>query len=253
MRAGDVAGLALLNRPYAWIGVRRTPAGLTLQQYDQIVDSTAEVRLRTTRVWLRADCDFLTEQARFSYSADGRRWTPFGRRFTMAFQLKTFQGVRFALFHYDTQGARGGVADFDLMRVDEPNPRGLMRPIPFGRTIAIGSAGRDTRFVVDGERRFAVVDRGLGRVALRAGNRFLSVTPSSDSTSTLALRATAPGDGETFQWMETLYGDLMLMSLATHRYLRLEPDGRVSSDSRGAEPDPNAGTALRWRPVPAHR
>jgi hypothetical protein len=47
--------------------------------------------------------------------------------------------------------------------------------------------------------------------------------------------------------METLYGDLMLMSLATHRYLRLEPDGRVSSDSRGAEPDPNDGTALRWR------
>ena len=46
--------------------------------------------------------------------------------------------------------------------------------------------------------------------------------------------------------METLYGDLMLMSLATHRYLRLEPDGRVSSDSRGAEPDPNDGTALRW-------
>jgi hypothetical protein len=47
--------------------------------------------------------------------------------------------------------------------------------------------------------------------------------------------------------METLYGDLMLMSLATHRYLRLEPDGRVSSDSRGAEPDPNDGTTLRWR------
>ena len=46
--------------------------------------------------------------------------------------------------------------------------------------------------------------------------------------------------------METLYGDLMLMSLSTHRYLRLEPDGRVSSDSRGAEPDPNDGTVLRW-------
>jgi beta-xylosidase len=253
MRAGDVAGLALLNRPYAWIGVRRTPAGLTLQQYDQIVDSTAEVRLRTTRVWLRADCDFLTEQARFSYSADGRRWTPFGRRFTMAFQLKTFQGVRFALFHYNVQGARGGAADFDLVRVEEPNPRGLMRPIPFGRTIALRAAGRDTPFEVGGSRRFTVVDRGLGRVGLRAGNRFLSVAPLSDSTSTLALRATAPGDGETFQWMETLYGDLMLMSLATHRYLRLEPDGRISSDSRGAEPDPNDGTALRWRLAPANR
>ena len=63
----------------------------------------------------------------------------------------------------------------------------------------------------------------------------------------VSLRAGAPRDAETFQWMETLYGDLMLMSLATHRYLRLEPDGRVSSDSRGAEPDPNDGTALQWR------
>ena len=247
MRAVDVAGLALLNRPYAWIGVRRTADGLALQQYDQSVDSTAATPLRATRVWLRVDGDFLTEQARFSYSTDGARWTPFGRRFTMAFQLKTFQGVRFALFDYSTSGARGGVADFDLMRVDEPNPRGLMQPIPIGRTVALRAAGRDTPFAVDGQRRFTVVDRGLGRVALRAGNRFLSVTPLSDSTSTLALRTGPASEGETFQWMETLYGDLMLMSLATHRYLRVEPDGHVSSDSRGAEPDPNDGTALRWR------
>ena len=253
MRAGDVAGLALLDRPYAWIGVRRTAAGFTLQQYDQTVDSTVEVPLRSARAWLRADCDFLTEQAHFSVSTDGTHWMPLGRRFTMVFQLKTFQGVRFALFHYNTQGMRGGAADFDLVRVDEPNPRGLTRAIPVGRTIAIQASGRDTPFVVGGERRFTVVERGLGRVSLRAGDRFLSVTPLSDSTSALALRAEPPGDRETFQWMETLYGDLMLMSLATHRYLRLEPDGRVSSDSRGAEPDPNDGTALRWRLAPADR
>ena len=94
--------------------------------------------LRATRVWLRVDADFLTEQAHFSVSTNGVRWTPLGRPFTMAFQLKTFQGVRFALFHYNEEGARGGVADVDLMRVDEPNPRGLMQPIPFGRTIASG-------------------------------------------------------------------------------------------------------------------
>jgi hypothetical protein len=46
--------------------------------------------------------------------------------------------------------------------------------------------------------------------------------------------------------METLYGDPMLMSVLTHRYLRVEPDGRVTGDSRGAEPDPNDGTALQW-------
>ena len=169
----------------------------------------------------------------------------------MAFQLKTFQGVRFALFHYNTGGAPGGVADFDLMHVDEPHPRGLMQPIPIGRTIALQAAGRDTPFAVDGQERFTVVDRGLGRVALRAGERYLSVAPQSDSTSTVSLRAGTPRDRRDFQWMETLYGDLMLMSLATHRYLRLEPDGRVTSDSRGPRARPErrhrASLAVRLR------
>lgn len=247
MRDSDVAGLALLNRPYGWIGVRRAGARLTLQQYDQLGDSTVSISLRSARVWLRVACDFLTEQAQFSYSTDGKRWTSFGGPFTMAFQLKTFQGVRYSLFHYTTGSAHGGFADFDLMRIDEPNPRGLMRPIPFGRTIALHAAGRDASFSIDGERRFTVVDRGLGRVALRAGTRYVSITPQSDSASVVGLRAGPPRTAETFQWMESVYGDLLLMSLETNRYLRVEPDGRVSGDSRGAEPDPNDGTALRWR------
>jgi hypothetical protein len=63
----------------------------------------------------------------------------------------------------------------------------------------------------------------------------------------VSLRAGTPGDGETFQWIETLYGDLTLMALDTHRYLRVEADGRVTSDSRGPSPDPSEGTDLRWR------
>lgn len=247
MRIDDVAGLALLNRPYAWIGVRRTASGLLLQQFDQTGDSSVATPLGATRVWLRVTCDFLLEHARFEYSIDNKLWRSFGQPFTMAFQLKTFQGVRFALFHYNTGGAPGGFADFDLMRVDEANPRGLMQPVPVGRTIALRAAGRPTPFVVQGEERFTVVDRGLGRVALRTGTRYLSVESVSDSTSRVLLKAGSPRDAETFQWMETVYGDVMLMSLATHRYLRVESDGRLSSDSRGAEPDPNDGTALRWQ------
>jgi hypothetical protein len=250
MKENDVAGLALLNRPYAWLGVQRTASGLTLQQYDQTVDSTAAIPLRATRVWLRADCDFLTEESHFSYSTDGTKWTRFGRPFTMAFQLKTFQGVRFALFHYNTGGAPGGVADFDLMRVDEPHPHGLMQPIPLGRSISLSAAGRDTKFTVDGQDRFTIVDRGLGRVALKSGTKYLSVAMTSDTTGAVSLRAGSPGDSETFQWMESFYGDLNLMSLSTHRYLRVESDGRLTASSAGPEPDPNDGTALRWRSAP---
>ena len=249
MLENDVAGLALLNRPYAWIGARRSANGLALQQYNQLTDSTVETPMRATRVWLRVEIDFLTEQSRFSYSIDGAKWTPLGKPFTTAFQLKTFQGVRFALFHYNTGGAFGGVADFDKMGIVEPNPRGLMQPIPIGRAITLRAAGRETFVSIDGQRAFTVVDRKLGRVALRAGDRYVSVSRISDSTSTVSLRRGAPGEAETFQWMETLYGDIMLMSLATNRYVFLDADGRVTASSRGAEPDSADGTALRWRPA----
>jgi hypothetical protein len=102
-------------------------------------------------------------------------------------------------------------------------------------------------FALDGQTRFTVVDRGLGRVALRAGSRYVSVAPVSDSTSTVSLRAGTPTDRETFQWIETPYGDLTLLSLATHRYLRLESDGAVKGDGLGAEPDPASPELLRWQ------
>jgi beta-xylosidase len=247
MKDNDVAGLALLNRPYAWIGVRRSANGLVLQQYDQLTDSTVEAPLDGTRVWLRVESDFLSEQSHFSYNTDGGKWVPLGKSFTTAFQLKTFQGVRFALFHYNASGVAGGFADFDRMEMYEPNPRGLMQPIPTGRTITLSAAGRETPFIVDGQDRFTVVDRKLGRVALRSGTSYVSVSRTSDSTSTVHLRAGTPGENETFQWMETMYGDVVLMSLATNRYLFLATDGRVTASSRGPEPDLADGTALRWR------
>jgi hypothetical protein len=159
--------------------------------------------------------------------------------------------VRYALFHYNARGAAGGYTDFDAMRVDEPHPRGLTRPIPVGRTITLRSPGRDTRFALDGRARFSVVDRSLGRVALRAGNRYVSVAAVTDSTSEVSLRVGPSGDGETFQWMETPYGDLLLMSLRTHRYLRLERDGTVTGDGLGAEPDPDDPVLLRWQAATA--
>src|SRR5439155_13419018 len=118
----------------------------------------------------------------------GAHFTPLGAPVATIFQLKTFQGVRYALFHYDARGATGGYADFDAMHVDEPHPRGLTRPIPFGRTITLRAAGRDTPFALDGQARFTVVDRRLGRVALRAGNRFVSVAPLTDSRSSVSIR-----------------------------------------------------------------
>jgi hypothetical protein len=244
MKPGDVAGLGLLNLPYAWIGVRRGDDGFVLEQLDQLTGETKRAPFRGPRVWLRAHCDFLTEKARFSWSADGKTFTPLGGEFVTIFQLKTFQGVRYALFHYNDRGAPGGFADFDHFTVAEPHPRGLMRPIPLGQTLSLQAFGGGPLLAVGGKTQFEVIDRGKGRVALRAGAGFVSV-PSSGESRTVALRPGALGDTETFQWSENVYGDVMLLSLSTHRYLRVEArTGAVSADHPGPKPDRKDGSCF---------
>jgi hypothetical protein len=245
MRPGDVAGLALFNWPYAWIGVHRDSAGLALEQYDRNTDRTVRLPLSAERVWLRAECDFLTEKAHFSYSTDGARFEPLGPEFTMVFQLKTFQGVRYSLFHYNRLGAPGGYADFDAMTVREPDPRGITRPIPFGRTITITTAVGGAPLRVGGASAFEIVDRKLGRVALRTPSGYVSVD-TTGASSRVVLRRGAPSDAESFQWIETPYGDLALLSLATHRYLRVDPSGALSADHPGPEPGRADGAQFAW-------
>ncbi|MFN3648476.1 MAG: family 43 glycosylhydrolase [Armatimonadota bacterium] len=269
MKPGDVAGLGLLNSPYAWIGVSRGAAELTLEQFDKGSGKTTRVPLKSGRVWLRADCDFFTEKARFSYSTDGQRFQEVGDPFTMVFQLKTFQGVRYSLFHYNTSGAPGGHADFDRLTVHEPRPRGLTRPIPRGKTITLGAVGAGPVLAVQGgalvtlraadpaaagpAARFRVIDRGLGRVALRSGDRVISVG-GGGAPGEVTLRSGPPGLSETFQWIETPQGELTLLSLATHRYLRLHPtDGAISADHAGPQRGRTDGVRLQWKGVARER
>src|SRR5205085_4592530 len=98
LAAGDTAGLALLNSPYAWIGLVKTAEGVTLQTFDQTNRKTTTAPASPIRLWLRVACSFDTEIAVFSWSADGKEFATLGDPFAMAFQLRTFQGVRFALF-----------------------------------------------------------------------------------------------------------------------------------------------------------
>lgn len=259
MQPGDVAGLALLNYPYAWLGVRREATGLLLELVDQSAGCVASAPLSADFVWLKARCDFLTEQAEFAYSTDGKTFQSFGSSFGMVYQLKTFQGIRYALFHYNTGSAAGGYADFTDFTVEEPHPRGLMRPIPFGQSVTLASIADGSHLAVrDGQlyalsagnapsegtlTRFHVIDRGLGRVALQAGGAYLSVAASDRVT----LRAGDPGEAETFQWIETVYGDLILLSLATQRYLRIAPGSlAITADQPGSHPDRMDGVCLKW-------
>lgn len=284
MTAGDTAGLALLSSPYAWIGVVKSAKGATLQRYTSPSMGRGFGRRNTApptatppvvspvvppgHLWLRVHCDFDTDEAVFSWSIDGREFTHLGEPFTMTFQLTTFQGVRPALFHYNTSGQPGGHADFDNYTVEEPRARGVEREIPSGRTITLTSGADGSVLVADTQNntlvsvaagatgvemrnaKFQVVDVGLGRVALRsASGRFVSVAEEAVGLKDLA--GGTPGKAESFQWINLMHGDTMLMSLVNHRYLAIKPNepGPVAWNATGPQPARKGGACFQWKAV----
>ena len=282
LAAGDVAGLALLSSPYAWIGVVKTAEGTTLQRFDNTgsgggrrgapaappTPPTVGSTNPPTRLWLRVACNFDTDEAVFSWSPDGKAFRPLGKTFTMTFQLRTFQGVRPALFNFNRSGQPGGYADFDNYTVEEPRARGLERMIPMGKTIVLTS-GADGSFLAADARnnalvnvaadstntvarntRFKVVDLGQGRVALQAANgRFVSAEQESAVLKDLA--GNAPGGAESFQWINLLRGDTLFMSLVNHRYLATKPNepGPVTVTATGPHPARKDGACFKWKAV----
>jgi xylan 1,4-beta-xylosidase len=253
MKPGDVAGLALLNLPYTWIGIKREAGGLTLEQYDQATGESVHEKLSRPRVQLRVHCDFDTDIAQFSYATKDVAFKAIGGELRMPFQLKTFQGVRYALFHYNTGGSPGGQADFDNFTVDEPRPRGLTKPIPIGRRIVFENlANGNVLALVDGRLHsvasaptaFRVVDRGRGRIALQtASGQYLSAGEAG-----IGVTSAQPGDAETFQWVDLQRGATLLLSLATHRYVVIpKTPGPVGADHPGPAPDRKDGSCFHWR------
>jgi len=250
LKPGDTAGLGLLNLPYATLGVEKRADGLDIVLFDQRPDKTVRVKMTGKRIWLRADCDFLAERARFSYSVDGTTFAPIGDEVALVYQTFTFQGVRYGLFSYNRTGAEGGFADFDSIDVYQPHTHGLMRPIPYGRSIRLASFHAPTGLAASKGRltssvptRFAVVDRRLGRVALRSGRLYVTVSKDGGVT----LEAGKSGTAQNFQWIETPTGELVLMSLATNRFLRIDPQARdIRADSPGPMPDDSDGTRFVW-------
>ena len=86
-------------------------------------------------------------------------------------------------------------------------------------------------------------------MALRSDGGLISVITTGDQ-SQVVLKSGEPGDAETFQWTENPYGDLILMSLVTHRHLRLAPDkGAINADHPGPLPNRKDGACFTWQAV----
>ena len=282
--AGDNAGLALLCNPYTWIGVVKSADSTSLQLFTApaggrgrrggaaATQTNAPVVSPGTppaHLWLRVHCNFDTDQAIFSWSADGKEFTPLGNPWPIpGFQLQTFQGVRPALFNFNTTGQPGGYAGFDNYTVEEPRARGIERDIPTGKTITLASGADGSYLAADTQsnllvnvaadatstapqnEQFQVVDLGLGRVALKAANgRFVSA--AEDGVTLKDLAGKPPGDAESLQWINLMRGDTAFMSLVNHRYLATQPNepGPVTAMATGPTPARKGGVCFKWKAV----
>ena len=265
LQPGDVAGLGLLNMPAAWLAVVREDGRRVLRWYSQAENRRVEAPLTRDRIHLRVRGDHDEDLAWFSWSSDGRQFHDIGTPVRLPYQLKTFQGSRYALFAYNTAGREGGQADFDRFDLVEPLAD-RSRNIPLGQVVALENLGDGSVAAVhrlgvvhplaadaEGARssaaRFRVHDRGAGQVALEAmdGSGFLTVVGIGLSAD-VRLLPEHPVDSR-FMWQDLLRGEFMLLSMKTHRYLGILPGSGepYGADRPGTQPDRKDGTVMQWR------
>lgn len=119
MADGDVAGLAVFQDPYAFIGIRQDEGVRRLFsrrcEYENWGNITPAQELTgdvidADTIYLRAVVSYGTDKARFYYSLDNKKWVKWGVELDMRYTLKIFVGQRFYLFNYATQKNGGSVA-----------------------------------------------------------------------------------------------------------------------------------------------
>ena len=121
MKEGDFAGLCLLQKNYGLVGVKDSAGKkyiIMLNASSGRPEQVATIPLNQNRIYFKAVCDFKEKKdtAHFSYSLDGRQWTPIGAQLKMAYTLPHFMGYRFGLFNYATLQT-GGLVDFDFFHI----------------------------------------------------------------------------------------------------------------------------------------
>ena len=118
---GETAGLVVFGRDYAWIGLRRTPAGMrvvmTLAMHADQGGAEREIAshdVAAQAIQLRVAVD-ADATCRFAYSVDGRTFTALGPGF--AARQGIWVGAKAGLFAVSTPAASTGHADWDWVRV----------------------------------------------------------------------------------------------------------------------------------------
>ena len=265
LKVGDEAGLGAINTPYASLGVVKTDKGLNLRCYDQNTNKEVLKPLAKSKVvWLRLWGDYDKSQLQYSYSLDGKNWENIGEPMLSPYQLKTFQGVRVALYAFNKKNVNGGVADFDDFKVEEPMADRTAN-LPIGKTISFSNLADGSLMDATGhglmhssgnrndmrnQVKFVVEDRGKGKIALKtADGRYVYIAGAGLSGD---VRLTSDSSkAEEFVWQDMLYNRCMLLSLKTQRYVGKNPiDGSpYSADYQGADAGMKNGCVFTWEVV----
>jgi beta-xylosidase len=116
MQTGDMAGLAVFQEPYAFIGVKKV-SGNQFELSVQSNSSSFTMKKKTITcdsvIYLRAIADIATSKAQFYYCLDDNKtYNQYGSTLDMKYDLKIFVGNRFCIFNYATQSL-GGYVDVD--------------------------------------------------------------------------------------------------------------------------------------------
>jgi hypothetical protein len=87
-------------------------------------------------------------------------------------------------------------------------------------------------------------------VALKVSNgRFVSVAGETAGLKDIA--GSNPSEAESFQWVNLMSGDTMLMSLTNHRYLetKVNEPGQVKVTATSPTPARKKGECFKWKTV----
>jgi len=118
MADGDVAGLAVFQDPYAFVGVKQSGGQKNIVWFNTGTQ-TQQVGATVTDsvVYLRAVANYATSKADFYYSTDNQSFTQVGS-LDMKYNLSVFVGNRFCIFNYAT-AALGGFVDVDWFSTEK--------------------------------------------------------------------------------------------------------------------------------------
>ena len=116
MQDGDIAGLAVFQDPYAFIGVKQEQGKKKIIMVNNGETVESDTLPQGNVLYLRALAGNASKKATFEYSLDNRTFRPLGNELNMRFSLTVFTGNKFCLFNYAT-GQLGGYVDFDWIRI----------------------------------------------------------------------------------------------------------------------------------------